>query len=271
MDPDWYVTPGPMTGLGPDQLAVVRALDPDPLALCRVVQGLFTAPPDARGTGLSPERSTDRSTRPATRLLERVLGLDPSPLDTPRSTDRRVVGTCRHYAVLSTALLRATGTPARARCGFAAYFDPPRKVDHWIVEHWDSEDRRWVRTDAEVLDHDLPANPADLGRDDFLTGGEAWQRVRSGDEDASLFGVHGTDHWGPAEIRGNVIRDLAALQKVEVLPWDEWGPMQDSYEGRTDSAFDELMDDAAAACAGEDDAELARVSALLAVPDELVG
>lgn len=268
MDPDWYLEHGPMTGLTPDQVAVVRALDPDPLALCRVVHGLLTAPPDAHGTGLSPERAADRSERRATRLLDRILELDPSPLDRPRPTEKRVVGTCRHYAVLATAVLRATGTPARARCGFAAYFDPPRKVDHWIVEHR-GDDGRWVRTDAEVLDHDLPASPADLRPDEFLTGGEAWLGVRAGQEDASLFGVHGTEHWGPAEIRGNVIRDLAALNKVEVLPWDEWGPMQDSYEGRTDAAFDELMDEVAAACASEDDARLGRLSALLAVPDHL--
>ena len=48
-------------------------------------------------------------------------------------------------------------------------------------------------------------------------------RHREGRIDASTFGVYGTENWGPAEIRGNAVKDLAALNKVEMLPWDEWG------------------------------------------------
>jgi hypothetical protein len=31
--------------------------------------------------------------------------------------------------------------------------------------------------------------------------------------------------WGQWFIEGNVVRDLAALNKVEMLPWDGWGIM----------------------------------------------
>jgi len=59
----------------------------------------------------------------------------------------------------------------------------------------------------------------------FLTAGEAWQLVRSGHEDPEDFGVFGTENWGPVEIRGNAMRDLASLVfKIEMLPCDEWGP-----------------------------------------------
>ena len=52
----------------------------------------------------------------------------------------------------------------------------------------------------------------------------------------------GPHAWGPAEIRGNAIRDLAALRKLEMLPWDEWGRMTASYQGKTGPDYDALMD-----------------------------
>lgn len=57
---------------------------------------------------------------------------------------------------------------------------------------------------------------------DFLSGGEAWPAYRRGEIDGSRFGVYGTENWRPAEIRGNAVKDLAAMNKVETLRWDEW-------------------------------------------------
>jgi hypothetical protein len=174
-------------------------------------------------------RMTERNMRPASALLQRDFDLDASiPLGQPRPPERRVVGTCRHYAVLATSFLRATGVPARARCGFAEYCVPPKKVDYWITEYWSDEDQRWIRIDPEYLDRTTPglARPDDLGTGEFLDAGEAWQLVRSGQADPAEFGVFGTENWGAGEIRGNALRDLASLaRKREMLPWDEWGPM----------------------------------------------
>lgn len=252
---------------------MVRRLGLDPKDLCRAVQGLIIQPPDADGIGLSEQRLTERNTRPASALLQRVLELDgAAPLDQPRPAERRVVGTCRHFAVLATAFLRATSVPARARCGFATYFVPPKKVDHWIVEYWDSEDRRWIRIDSEILDRETPgpAQAEDLRPGEFLTAGEAWQLVRSGQEDPADFGVAGTENWGPGEVRGNAMRDIAALYKIEMLPWDEWGPMEDSYNGKTGDDFDQLIDQLAAACRDHDQPELQRIYEQLAVPASLI-
>lgn len=120
----------------------------------------------------------ERNLRPASALFQRALELDCSEsLEHPRPTEQRVVGTCRHFAVLATAFLRAVGVPARARCGFATYFIPPKQVDHWIVEYWSEEDRRWVRVDPEYIDRDTPGScrPEDLRLGEFLDAGEAWQ------------------------------------------------------------------------------------------------
>ena len=76
----------------------------------------------------------------------------------------------------------------------------------------------------------------------------------------------------PAEIRGNAVKDLAALNKVEMLPWDEWGRMTASYEGRTGAEYDELIDVVAEVCAGDDTAAMVALyeSEDLAVPTELI-
>jgi hypothetical protein len=271
---DFYAAPGPLTDLTADQTAMIRNLDLDPRGLCQVAQGLLVAPEDAVRAGLSEERMAERNTRPAGALLRRVLELDgATPLDHPRPADRRVVGTCRHFAVMATALLRATGVPARARCGFATYFVPAKKVDHWIVEWWSGEERRWIRIDPEYLDRATPGSAGvdDLRHGEFLTAGEAWQRIRVGQEDPGDFGVFGTENWGPGEVRGNAMRDLASLaRKVEMLPWDEWGPMRDSYEAETGDDFDVLIDELAAVTNDPREPELQRVYEQLAVPASMI-
>jgi hypothetical protein len=105
---------------------------------------------------------------------------------------------------------------------------------------------------VEFLGRSLSVSPADLQPGEFLTGGEAWAAHRTGRIDATQFGVYGTENWGPAEIRGNAIRDLAALNKVEMLPWDEWGRMEASYREQTGAEYDELMDRIAAVTAADD-------------------
>lgn len=274
MDVAYFAAAGPLTELTTDQSELIRGLALGPEGLCRVVQGLLVSPPDAAGVGLSEQRMAERNTRPASALLRRALDLDElTPLTEPRPLDRRVVGTCRHFAVLATALLRAVGVPTRARCGFATYFVPPQKVDHWVVEYWSSEQLRWIRADPEYLDLPTPgpARTDDLRPGEFLTAGEAWQLIRSGREDPMEFGVFGTENWGAGEVRGNAMRDLASVaRKIEMLPWDEWGPMNDSYEGRTGADFDRLIDQLAAATDDPDTFDLQPIYDQLAVPADMI-
>ncbi|MBI4940106.1 MAG: transglutaminase domain-containing protein [Actinobacteria bacterium] len=285
-----YALPGPLTDLSgvPD-----AALPPpaDPLALCGVARGLVVGPLDAHGLGLPPGRSATNQVRPAAALVQAVLALDPAPLTVTRPPARRIVGTCRHVAVLTVALLRHHGVPARARCGFATYFEPGRGVDHWVVEYRTSPSAPWRRVDPELPPSadarggyrsaasdsafpvpDVSTSDGTAVAGEFLTGGEAWVAYRRGAVDASRFGVAGTSGvWGPAEIKGNAIRDLAALNKVEVLPWDEWGRMADAYAGRTGPDHDTLVDAVAAVCGADDPAFVADLYARdeLRVPEHL--
>jgi hypothetical protein len=130
--------------------------------------------------------------------------------------------------MLLCAILRHQGVPARARCGFGAYFRPGAYEDHWVCEYWRVEERRWVMVDAQldemqrsVLEIDF--DPCDLPPGRFVTGGEAWQRCRSGQADPDRFGIF--DMHGQWFIRGDLVRDLLALNKIEILPWDPWGLM----------------------------------------------
>ena len=245
-----YAGAGPLTRIDARYEPALANLPIEAVEICRLVHDLVIQPTDAKDLGVPDGRFAENQLRPVDGLIGALLALDPAPLAVARDPDRRVIGTCRHFAVLSCGLLRYRGIAARARCGFAMYFQPGQGVDHWITEY--RQDGRWVRIDSEILGGSLVAKPEDLTADEFLTGGEAWTAFRGGHIDAAQFGVYGTENWGPAEIRGNAVKDLAALNKVEMLPWDEWGRMEASYEGKTGPDYDELVDVIAAVCATDD-------------------
>ena len=272
MDAIDYAVPGPLTDLTTISPAALQRIPSKPADICRPPHTLIIQPSDAKALGLPDERFSENQLRPAAALVEALLALDPAPLDVPRTPDRRVVGTCRHFAVLTCALLRYRGIAARVRCGFATYFQPEQGLDHWITEYWHEQDKRWVRIDSEILGQSILAKPEDLRPGQFLTGGEAWKAFRVGHIDAARYGVYGTGNWGPGEIRGNAIRDLAALNKVEMLPWDEWGRMDASYKGQTGADYDELLDTIADACAADDPSAVADLYACdeLRVPPGLI-
>ncbi|AMW11313.1 transglutaminase [Streptomyces qaidamensis] len=258
--PGHYSRPGPFTRLGPGQAALLEGLPDDPVEVCAAVQALVVQPADAARLGLPGERIAEKDIRPVSALIAALTDLAPAPLHHPRSPEHRVVGTCRHFATLACALLRARGVPARARCGFGTYFAEGRGLDHWITEYWHAGDGRWVRVDTEHLGNGYVDHPEDLAPGEFLTGGEAWVRYRAGLIDPGTFGVAGTEHaWGAHEISGNAVRDLAALCKHEMLNWDEWGRMTEAYEGGTGPEYDLLLDRLAGTCAGGDPDALARL------------
>jgi hypothetical protein len=224
-----HATPGPFTDLRA-HAERLRDLPGSVPELCRVVQGLVVHPFHAARYGLDPKaiREEDLQTRTASAMLDRILALDPRPLAEPRAPGRRFVGNCRHFTVLLCALLRAQGAPARARCGFGAYFEPDGFVDHWVAEAWDETRRAWRLVDAQldgvhVEAYRIAFDPHDVPRTEFLVAGDAWQRCRRGAADPQRFGIF--------QLRGswfvlqNLVRDVAAHARRELLPWDGWGLM----------------------------------------------
>ena len=222
--------------------------------LVRIVQGVtihvFWA--ERYGVKHTPERQAEVQLRTMPRRLERTLELDPRPLSEPRALEQKLVGNCRDHSLLLAAMLRHQGVPARARCGFGAYFMPNHYEDHWVTEYWNQDQARWVLVDAQldVLQCDvmkIPFSPLDVPRDQFLVGGAAWGLCRSGAADPEQFGIF--DMHGLGFIRGNLVRDVAALNKVELLPWDCWGViLSESLDDPSDLA---LLDEAAALTSGD--------------------
>jgi hypothetical protein len=255
-----YACPGPLTGLDGLAPEVLEGIGDDPVQLCTPAHLLVIQPHEAGELGLPEARLGERNLRPAARILGALLAVNPAPVRTGRQPGQRVVGTCRHFAVLSCAFLRSRGIAARVRCGFASYFQPGHGLDHWVTEYRDG-DGRWVRIDSEILGGTVLDHAQDLRAGEFLTGGEAWVAFRRGEIDAAKFGVYGTTNFGPSEIRGNAVRDLASLNKVEMLPWDEWGQMGAAYRGETGADYDELLDELAAVCAADDPAATASLYA----------
>ncbi len=241
----YHATPGPFTDIRA-HTARLRDLPETLPDLCRVVQGLVVHSFHAELYGLDPKalREEELQTRTASAMLDRMVALDPRPLAEPRPPERRFVGNCRHFTVLLTAFLRARGVPARARCGFGAYFEPGGFVDHWVAEVWDPTRGAWRLIDAQidpahVKAHKIGFDPLDVPRSEFLVAGLAWQRCRRGEADPQRFGIF--DLRGSWFVLQNLVRDLAAHAKRELLPWDGWGLMlqKERYE---DPAVVELLD-----------------------------
>src|SRR6266568_3802498 len=162
-----YTVPGPLTDLTTISPAALERIPSEPVDICRPAQTLVIQPSDAKALRLPDERFSENQFRPAAALVEALLALNPASLDVPRTPDRRVVGTCRHFAVLTCALLRYRGIAARVRCGFATYFQPGQGLDHWITEYWHDSGRRWVRIDSEILDQSILSEPEDLRVGEF--------------------------------------------------------------------------------------------------------
>jgi hypothetical protein len=267
--------------------ALPADLPTDPHELAVLVRNLLIHREEGEHFGYAmPEerRHQDAEARYVSEILRILRERGRAPLTEHREFGERFAGTCRDFALLLCAFLRATGTPARVRCGFATYFEdgssPVTHADHWVTEYRLREGS-WRLADAQVADgaHDVSFDPLDVPPDQFLVAGAAWQACRAGDSDPDAFGIPlpTGDLRGLWFVRCNVVRDLAALSGVEVLPWDMWAlATKDEPEVTADDLA--LLDAAAAATttttteSALSAEEIRRLYAdpRLAVPDEIV-
>ena len=109
-----------------------------------------------------------------------------------------------------------------------SYFNPPYFEEHVVCEYWNAAEARWVLVDPQFdevwraelkIDHDVLDVPCDR----FVIAGESWVQCRGGDASPAKFGIFKGDLLRLWFIAGEMVRDVAALNKMEMLPWDVWG------------------------------------------------
>jgi hypothetical protein len=243
---DYYRMPEGITKIE-KHLGFVAWLTGDIRAIYQVVQGILVHDNWLEHYGIAPCPSQEPEAKMPYMedLLDKAVQLDPRSLSIPRSPERRVICCCREFATLFCAILRHKGIPARSRCGFSTYLAPPLFFeDHWICEYWSEDEERWIMVDPQIDPYQqtvtgMLASPLDIPDTHFHVAGRAWQWCRDNQLDPERFGI-GCD---PAEfgleslrglwfVRGQLLRDFAALNKVEVVPflahvakgytWDPW-------------------------------------------------
>ncbi|MET9970661.1 transglutaminase-like domain-containing protein [Streptomyces sp. NPDC006356] len=250
----------------------VSGLPRDPGELAHVVRDLIIHRGEGERLGHTiPEQRLheDAESRYVSVILRILRERRDAPLTESRAPGERFVGTCRDFSLLHCSLLRATGTPARIRCGFGTYF-----LDDWFEDHWVTEyrlpDGSWRLIDPQVLhpSYNLDFDPLDVPRDRFVVAGQAWRACREGRADPRTFGFSPIEGLrGLWFVRVSVRQDLAALNGVEVLSWDNWGPEITDDASLTEE--DLMLVDAVVAADSEGELRRLYEDPRLTVPDEI--
>ena len=120
--------------------------------------------------------------------------------------------------------------PPGPGAGSARYFGTGAFEDHWVCEYWDEAAGAWKLADTQIDDvqlklFDVDFDLTDVPRDKFLVAGDAWRLCREGGADPDRFGLSFMNEGGYWWIAANLLRDVAALANMEMLPWDVWGAM----------------------------------------------
>lgn len=178
--------------------------------------------------------------------LNAILTKSSAPLFIARAHSQKVLGICRDSALMTCAILRSRGIPARLRSGFNTYYLPKLFLDGFCLEYYDKTAKRWYLVDARTtqayirhyhlsIDFDL----MDLSDKQFISAASAWKMCREDSADPSRFGSRG--YCGLNYIRNKVIQDFILLNKYELLIWDLWGDML-SGKKSNDILIDNLSD-----------------------------
>ena len=231
----------------PGEFAHLYETLPDSISeIVAMIQGIFLHVfwAERYGVKTTGTQKEHVQSRYISKILKIIIDMQNSPLNEERPLKKRFIGNCRDYAVFLCSILRHKGIPARARCGFAGYFEPPKYVDHWVCEYWNENSERWIMVDAQLDSKQKKALSISFDSlvmvpGNFLSGAEAWKMCREGKKDPELFGIF--DMWGLWFVRGNLLRDLASLNKVELLPWDCWGYMETKMEDMIEEDY-EILD-----------------------------
>jgi len=262
---EYYSIPGCLTNLSKHH-QIIDDIPNNPEFICQIVQGLLVHGAWCKRYGFDCSNEKEYYLPDISELLDKVLEFDSQSLTIARQPKDRVIASCREFATMACAIMRLKCIPARSRCGFAVYLGWKGSLeDHWIVEYWNG--KRWVLNDPQIdpfqlsqigkwgynkisIQSEPPVpNPHDLTDNDFFIAGKAWQMSRKGIISPEICGID--DIHGLWFIRGQLLRDFAALNKTEVVPylcriekgldWSLWELMNKSDDEVTEKEI-ELLD-----------------------------
>lgn len=137
-----------------------------------------------------------------------------------RTAKDKIHITCRCQAIMLAATLKTKGVPARVRSGFAGYImNNGECADHWITEYYDEKVNRWILVDPDIhCDPNIDFDPNDLPREIYLTGAQAYLKLRKGEleEKQISFASWPVTYGIPAAIRG-LFYDFHCLMNNEII------------------------------------------------------
>jgi excinuclease ABC subunit A len=229
---EFYSQPGPMTSAG-EMRGLLEGLPGSIPDLVRIVQSLLLPASEAQlyHVQLSRRQRSDLQIRTAGDMLKKIRSLDGKPLNEPRPPSKRLTGSSRDHAVLLCSFLREKGIPARVRVGFARYVSLENMHaghHHVEVQAYPKDDGRewWQVVDPQVDQaqqekYGIRFNTLDIAPQHFYTAGQAWLACRQGKEKSGEFGLNRKKR-GWNFLRSSLLKDLAALNKVEMQPRDDW-------------------------------------------------
>lgn len=276
----YYAQHGPMTDPS-NNADLFTELPNDIPSLCAIVQGLLIHPLEVAlyGVTLTEEQLHDQILRSVAARLARIRAIDPQPLAIARPAEQRLASQCYGFATLLCAMLRHQNIPARIHSGFARYFSTPvLTYNHWICEYWLEAEQRWVFVDPQLdpiqlKAHKFTFDPHDLPCSLFLTAAEVWLACRQHKLEPHQYGfdeIHGMGYIGC-----QLMLEIAALNKIELLATDRWSFMDQSVEEYSEEQNMLLDQTATLARAGTTGfvalRELYQNDAELRVPETLYG
>ena len=204
-----------------------KDLPSDIPGLVKLIQGflIHIYHAEAQGVSLYRKRTNEVLIRTVPEKLKRLFEMDDRPLTVAREPKNKLVGNCRDFALFLCSLIRHQQVPARIRCGFADYLVSDKLEPHWVCEYWHEPLNKWVQVDAQLDNyqlqlHKIDFNPFDLPENRFVYPGKIWLSKNSKTDKAQIpkpmhlltFGL----------TKNNLVRDFLALNRVELLPQDNF-------------------------------------------------
>lgn len=220
MSDSFYASQGTYSDPG-RYLGMLKRVGDGPVEIARWINSFMQHPrgPEAKEREFLPEQVRDLELRSVEQHLSTASERN---LIDNRHGQPKVGGLCRDFALIAVSKFRSSDVPARLRVGFADYLVPGYWEDHWLCEWHDGQ--KWRRLDVEFAPVEgIYFDAFDVPSERFITASEAWSRTRNEPQAASQFGVSSLDLAGAWFIAGSVFREIAALRKLELKPWDYWG------------------------------------------------